>query len=141
MPPLAPAARRSWIIAVVLLAATGGAASVGHTQQVTGSIGASLTILEPTVVSPPHVTAFDVRDGIVRIETTLPTSARTSQLVMSRISSAVTPCTPEVQRPTLVTPSSAATRVRYRVCVLHDRRAAGAPPAVLRVEYLIVAGT
>jgi hypothetical protein len=38
-------------------------------------------------------------------------------------------------------PSSAATRLRYRVSVPRDRHADRAPPTALRVEYLIVAGT
>jgi hypothetical protein len=141
MSRLAPPAHRSSILALVLLAATAGAASVGHTQQVAGSIGVSLTILQPTVVAPPRVTGFEVRDGIARIETTLPAPARTSQLVMSRIASSASAYTPEAERPTLVMPSSGVIRMRHRVSLPRDRRADRAPPTALRVEYLIFAGT
>ena len=139
---LSPSGRRSSILAVLLLAVTGGVASVGRGQQVTSSIGASLTILEPAGLAPPRVTGFDVgRDGIAHIETMLSPLPRASQLVMARIWSSATPFTPELQPPTLVTPSSAATRVHYRVPVGRDRRTDRARPTELRVEYLIVAGT
>jgi len=142
MSRLSPSARRSRILAVVLLATTGGVASVGRTQQVTGSIGASLTILEPTAAAPPRIAGFDVgRDGIARIETILSPSPRVSRLVMARISSSGTPFTPELQPTTLVTPSSAATRVSYRVRVPRDRPTDRTRPTELRIEYLIVLGT
>jgi hypothetical protein len=142
MSRLSPSARRSRILAVVLLAATGGVASVGRTQQVPGSIGASLSILEPAAAAPPRVTGFDVgRDGIARIETILSPSPRASRLVMARISSSATRFTPELQPPTLVTPSSAATRASYRVRVPRDRPTDRTRPTELRVEYLIVPGT
>lgn len=141
MSRLSPSARRSRILAVVLLGTT-SVASVGRTQQVTGSIGASLTILEPAAAAPPRVTRFDIsRDGIARIETILSPSPRASQLVMARISSSGTPFTPELQPPTLVTPSGAATRVSYRVRVPRDRPTDRTRPTELRVEYLIVPGT
>ena len=130
---------RSWILAAALVSATGGVASVGRTQQVPGSIGASLTILEPIATPGLRVTGFDVgRDGIARIETTVSSSVRTSQLVMARIWSSTAGFTPEQQPPMLVAPSSGALRTRYRVSIARERRDHGRPTE-LRVEYLIVA--
>lgn len=76
---------------------------MGRTQQVGGSIGVSLTILEPVAETQPRVIAFDVdRAGIVHIESTLPTSARTSRLVMARVSSSTNGIAAEPQLPMLV---------------------------------------
>ena len=134
-----PSARRSWILAAVWVAATGGVASVGRTQQVSGSIGVSLTILEPVAAPGLRVTRFDVsRDEVARIETTVSSSVRTSQLVMTRIWSSSAGFTPEQQPPMLVAPSSDALRARYRVSIARERRDHGRPTE-LRVEYLIVA--
>ena len=135
-----PSACRSWTLAAALVAATGGAASVGRTQQVIGSIGVSLTIREPIAAPELRVTGFDVdRDGIARIETTLATSTRTSQLVMTRLSSPTTAFTPVPQPPMLVAPSRSAARARYLVNVGCEHRTDRARPTELRVEFLIVA--
>ena len=137
-----PSTYRFWILSAALVAATGGAASVGRTQQVCGSIGASLTILPAAAAPQPRVTELDVaRDGIARIETTLPSSAATSQLVMARVSSSATGFTPEPQPPALVPPASSGVRLHHVVKVKRDRRAPAPLPVELRVEYLIVAGT
>ena len=145
MSPRSLSAYRSWVLAAALVVATGGGAAVGRTQQVAGSIGVALTILEPVATPPLRVTGFDLgRDGLGRIETTLPASAQTSLLVMARVASSTTGYAPETQPPTLVAPSSGVTRVRYLVNVGRDRRAGRARegPTELRVEYLIVvAGT
>jgi hypothetical protein len=135
-----PSVSRALLLAAALIAATGGAASVGRSQQVAGSIGASLTILEPTPAPQPQVTRIDLgRDGVARIETMLPASARTSHLVIARVSSSTTGFTPEPQPPVLVAPSGGVTLMRYLVSVRRDRRADQAPLTELRVEYLIVA--
>jgi hypothetical protein len=115
---------------------------VGRTQQVSGSIGASLTIPPPAAAPLWRVTELDVaRDGIARIETTLPSPAATSQLVMARVSSSTAGFTPEPQPPTLVPPASSGVRLHHVVKVKRDRRAPAPLPVELRVEYLIVAGT
>jgi hypothetical protein len=135
-----PSACRSWILAAALVAATGGVASVGRSQQVFGSIGVSLTILEPIAAPGLRVTGFDVsRDGIAGIETTVSSSVRTSQLVMTRIWSSTAGFALEHQPPVLVAPSSGALRTRYRVSIARERRRDHARPTELRVEYLIVA--
>jgi hypothetical protein len=137
-----PSTHRSWILSAALVAATGGAASVGRTQQVSGSIGVSLTILPPIAGPQPRVTEFDIgRDSVTRIGATLPSSALTSQLVMVFVSSSSTEFTPEPQPSTLVPPSSSAVRMLHLVKVKRDRRTPAAQPMALRVEYLIVAGT
>ncbi len=135
-----PSLRRYWFLAAALLVATGGAASVGRTQQVTGSIGASITILEPVAAPSLRVTGLDVgRDGTARIETLLPPSSSTSQLVMASVSSSTPGFTPMPQPPVLVTPSSGETRMRYLVRIGRDRQADTTRPMALRVQYLIVA--
>jgi len=137
-----PSISRFLLLAAAVIAATGGAASVGRTQQVTGSIGVSLTILAPAAGPQLRVSGFDLgRDGILRLETTLPTSAATSQLVMTRISRSTTGFALEPQPPMLVSPSSTESRMRYLVNVGRATRTAGARPTEVRVEYLIVAGT
>ena len=137
-----PSAYRSWSLAAALVAATGGITSVGRTQQVSGSVGASITILPPITTPQPRVTELDIgRDGSTRIETTLPSSAPTSQLVMARISSSATGFTAEPQPATLVLPSSNGARLHHLVKVRREVRTPAAQPVQLRVEYLIVPGT
>ena len=140
MSNLSPSALRSWILAAAVVVATGGAASVGRTQQVSGSIGATLTILEPVAAPEFLVSRFDVgRDGVARFETTIPLAPRTPALVIARVSSSTTDFTPEAPAPVLIAPTGGATRLHYRVGVGRDRRADPARPTKLRVEYLIVA--
>jgi hypothetical protein len=139
MSNLSPPAFRSRILAAALVVATGGAASVGRTQQVTGSIGATLTIIEPVAAPRFLVSGFDVgRDGVARFETTIPLALRTPPLVIARVSSS-TDFTPEAPASVLIAPASGATRLRYLVRVGRDRRADHTRPTELRVEYLIVA--
>ena len=141
-----PPTRRVWIVAVAVLAATGSAASVARTQQVAGSIGASLTILEPIAASLPPVTAFSLGgDGVARIETTVPESSRPSPLVMMRVASSPTEPAPPPPLPMYFVPIHQSARAR---CLLNigrgekvgrDDRTAGVRPRTLRVDYLIVA--
>jgi hypothetical protein len=147
-----PSICRSIVLAVAIIAATGGSASMGHTQQLTGAIGVSLVILQPVTSQPVRVTGFTVgRGGVVRLETTVPTSARTSQVVMTRVASSSTGFAPEPQAPMLVAPSSADSRMHWNVRALvipsersesrDPHRAVSPPPLELRIEYLTVAGT
>ena len=102
----------------------------------------ALTILQPIAAPQLRVTEFDIgRDGVARIETTLSSAAPTSQLVMARVSSPTTECTPEPQPPTLVPSSSSGARLLHLVKVKRDPRTPAAQPVELRVEYLIVAGS
>ena len=140
MSSLSPSPLRSWILAAALVVATGGAASVGRTQQVSGSIGATLTILEPVTAPEFLVSGFDVgRDGVARFETTIPRAPRTPALLIARVSSSTTDFTPEAPARVLIAPTSGATRLHFRVGVGRDRRTDPGRPAKLRVEYLIVA--
>ena len=117
-------------------------------QRVGGSIGVSLTILEPVTTRGVEVTGFRVdKDGRATLETTAPTTGQTSQLVMARVSSSANGFQPVEQAPVLVAgdrrdaAASAASRMSYRVDV-GGAGAAGAPRDVqLRIEYLAVAGT
>ena len=137
-----PSTYPRWLLAAALVAATGGVASVGRTQQVSGSIGASLTILPPVAAPQPRVTELDIApDGVARIETTLPSSTSTSQLVTARISSSTIGFAPEPQPATLVPPSSSGARLHHFVKVKREPGTPGTLPVKLRVEYLIVAGT
>jgi hypothetical protein len=147
-----PSIRRTIVLAASIIVATGGSAAVGHTQQITGAIDVSLVILQPVASQPVRVTGFAVgSDGMAHLETTVPTSARTSQVVMTRVASSFTGFAPEPQPPTLVPPSSANSRLRchVRAFVIPSARSeskdlhptASAPPIQLRVEYLTVAGT
>jgi len=133
---------RCRILASALLAATSGVASVGQTQQLAGSIGVSLTIQQPVASQPMRVTGFRVdRSGVTRLETTIPTATRASQVVMVRVSSAAMDFAPDSQGPVLVPPADTAMRLHLLVNV---GRATpnGAPRRLgLRVEYLTVAGT
>ena len=144
---------RTIALAASIVVATSGSAAVGHTQQVTGAIGVSLVILQPVASQPVRVTRFSLgSDGVVRLETTVPTSARTSQIVMTRVASSSTGFAPELQAPTYVPASSADSRMRCHVRIAHvipsERSESrdphvpvSAPTLELRVEYLTVAGT
>ena len=132
---------RCWVLAGALVVATGGVASVGRTQQLTGSIGASITILQPIAGQPMRVTRFSVdRNGVARLETTIPTSARTSQLVMTRVSSSTTDVAREPLTSALV-PSDTASRMRFLVNVGRAPEDTDQRRLELRVQYLTVAGT
>jgi hypothetical protein len=110
-------------------------------QQVGGSLGVSLTILKPVTTQPVRVTGFSVdRDGVARLETTAPTTAHASQLVMTTVASSTRGFAPVEQTPALVAAADDATRLSYRLDV--GRASGSADRAVeLRVQYLTVAGT
>jgi|1185.fasta_scaffold397958_1 hypothetical protein len=136
-----PSICRCWVLAAALVVATGGVASVGRTQQLTGSIGASITILQPIAGQPVRVTGFSVdRKGVARLETTMPTSARTSQLVMTRVSSSTMDIAREPLASTLV-PSDTASRMRLLVNVGRAPEDADQRRLELRIQYLTIAGT
>jgi hypothetical protein len=151
MPDRSPSLRRLCSLAAAVIAATGGGASVGRTQQVAGSIGASLTILA-SIGAPPRITGFHVgRDGAVRIEATLPDSpgvrseeggsARAAPLVMVRVSRAGGPFTPDAQPYLSLAPSQGEQHLLHVMKLNRLPRAIDIRSTELRVEYLIVAGT
>jgi hypothetical protein len=117
-------------------------------QRVGGSIGVSLTILEPVTTRGVEVTGFRVdKDGRATLETTAPTTGQTSQLVMARVSSSANGFQPVEQAPVLVAgerrdaPARAASRMSYRVDVGGAGAAGAGRDVQLRIEYLAVAGT
>jgi len=133
---------RCRILAAALLAATSGLASVGQTQQLSGSIGVSLTIQQPVASQPMRVTGFSVdRSGVTRLETTIPTAARASQVVMVRVSSAARDVAPDSQQPVLVPPADTAMRLHLLLNVGRATPNGAQRRLGLRVEYLTVAGT
>jgi hypothetical protein len=118
-------------------------------QRLGGSIGVSLTVLEPVATQPVQVTALRVgRDGVATVETTAPTTGPTSQLLMARVSSSTRA---DGGVPSAVMLGAArgvsgdrlagAGRISHRVDV--GRTPTGAPTrdVQLRIEYLAVAGT
>lgn len=143
MPTHSPLALRSmmpWLAAALFAAAAPGAAKA---QSVGGSIGVSLTILEPVTTRAVEVTGFRLdRDGRATLETTAPTSSKTSQLVMARVSSSANGFQPVAQAPVLLPGDRAGVpHLSYRVDVGHAAAASDARDVQLRIEYLAVAGT
>ena len=130
------------VVLVVSLPATAAA------QRVAGSIGVSLTVLEPVASHAVQVTGLRLeRNGTAVVETTPPTSGKVSQVVMTRVSSSANGFAPANQVPALVggTPAEArdavgARRLSHRVDI--GRVAGDGPRDVqVRIEYLAVAGT
>ena len=120
-------------------------------QRVGGSIGVSLTILEPVTTRAVEVTGFRVdRDGMATVETTAPTSGQASQVVMTRVASSADGFVPVRLAPVLLRGAGSGAaessvgghRMHYLVNVGRVARDAGAQRDVeLRIEYLAVAGT
>jgi hypothetical protein len=120
-------------------------------QRVGGSIGVSLTVLEPVTTQSVEVTDFRVdRAGTATLETTAPTSGLASQVVMTRVASSANGFVPVRLAPVLLRgarsanaeSSSGTRRMRYLVDVGQVASEAGTPRDVeLRIEYLAVAGT
>ena len=141
MPDRSSSICRYGILAAAIVAATGGIASVGRSQQLSGSIGASLTILAPIAAPPLRVVRFDVgSDGVARLETTLPSAGRMSQVVMVRASDVSAGSMSELHPAPLVSSSSGVMRTQYRITIGRGGSDLS-PPTAVRVEYLIVAGT
>jgi hypothetical protein len=115
--------------------------ALAQAQQVGGALGVSLTILKPVTTQAVRVTGFSVdRDGVARLETTAPTTAHASQLVMATVASSTSGFAPVEQAPALVAGADDATRLSYRLNVGRATRDAGRA-VELRVQYLTVAGT
>jgi hypothetical protein len=124
----------------------GFAPSVASGQRVGGSIGASLTILQPVATQAVEVTALRLgRDGTAVFRTTAPTAGQASQIVMTSVSSSTNGFVPVRQVPVLLRgagdPDSAARQMSYRVDVGRVVSAEAPRDVQLRIEYLAVAGT
>jgi|SRR4051794_26846144 hypothetical protein len=151
MPDRSPPRRRLSILIAASIAVTGGAASLARAQQVTGSIGTSLTILAP-IAAQPRVTGFELgRDGVVRIEGTVPDLAGAqrggsaaggmSELVLARVSSSAVAFTADAQPPASLGASGGEQRLLHVVKLRRAARALDTQRVELRVEYVIFAGT
>jgi hypothetical protein len=149
---------RGAIATAVLLAASSGRAQ-GQSTRTGGSIGVSLTILQPVTTQAVRLLDFHVdRNGMATVETSAPISGSASRAVMSSIVSSASGSEVEVpmiareSRPALrgdasrsssaAIADSAPTRFTYLVSVGRPGRAAAdARPVQLRIRYLAVAGT
>ena len=136
-----------WLIASLLASLVLAAAPRSAVaQRVGGSMGVSLTVLQPLGTRAVEVTAFRIeRDGTASLRTTAPATAQVSQVVMARISSSANGFVPASQAPALLRNAGAAgpaeRDLSYRVEVGRGSTD-GAPRDVrLRIEFLTVAGT
>jgi hypothetical protein len=132
----------SLLAAVVIVVAP----DVASSQRAGGSIGVSLTVLQPVASHPVEITGFHVnRDGTATLRTTAPTTSRVSQLVMARVSSSASGFVAADQAPVVVRGLDSAERdareLSYRVDVGQPTTSGTARDVQLRIEYLTVAGT
>ena len=140
MPDRSTCAPCSLLFSTLCFALVGGAPEAGA-QQVAGSVGVSLTVLQPVVTPVVRVTRFAVDpDGVAHVETAR-ASADASQLVMMRISCPTTGYSSQVLTPGVVPAASPSSRLGYSLKIGRAPRSADTQPVVLRVEYLTVAGT
>jgi len=138
--PLLRVARAASLAVALLL----GSGSIAHAQSMRdgGSIGVSLTILPPVSTQPVRVIGFDVdRNGVATLQTTAPTSASVSQIVMASVvretAGAATATAESPLAPTMV----ASPDLRYVVDLGAPRATVARQPVQLRLQYLTVAGT
>jgi hypothetical protein len=114
-------------------------------QSANGSIGVSLTVLQPVATESVKLLGVDVdRAGMARIAMSAPVSGPASQLVMTSIASSTSRFVPIQQAPSLVRARGAAgrpARFDYLVDVGMRDRAARQHPVEVRIQYLAVAGT
>lgn len=135
----------------LVVALISGSPATSHAQRAGGSIGVSVTILEPVATRAVEVTGFRLeRDGRATLETTAPAAGRISQLVMARVWSSANGFQPAEEPPVLlggdrgaeVAALDAGTqRMSHRVDVGRAAPGAKAREVQLRFEYLVVAGT
>jgi hypothetical protein len=132
------------LAALALLAAA--TPSLAGAQRVGGSIGVSLTILQPVATQAVRVTGFSIdENGVARLETTAPTSGEVSQLVMASVASSTNGFARVRQAPVILrgvgASTGAARRMSYLVNVGRTSPVTSQRDVELRVEYLAVAGT
>jgi hypothetical protein len=140
--------RCTCLIAGTLLAtiSSGVLPRVASSQQMTGSLGVSLTVLAP--VGPPQVRIMSLGidpDGMATLHATVPTRSGASRLVITRASSSADGFVSVRLLPLDVRRTSAAplaTReVAYRIEVGPSSNGDARRDVQLRLEYLMVAGT
>ena len=161
-PLAARSALRCALLAATLLAATPQWAR-SQNLQAGGSIGVSLTILQPVATRPVQLLAFSVdRSGIARIETSVPVTGPASQVVMTSVSSSTSDFVPVAQAPVLISGrqaersgdaaatgqrvaadrASSPARLAYVVDIGRQERGVVGQRAIqLRIQHLTVAGT
>lgn len=115
-------------------------------QNVTGSIGVSLTVLQPVATESVELLGVEVdRAGMATIAMTAPVSGPASQLVMTSVASSTTSFVAVQQAPSIIRARGAAggpARLHYLVEVgPGDRAASEQRPVEVRIKYLAVAGT
>jgi hypothetical protein len=123
-----------------------------HAQNVNGALAVSATILRPAPSTEARLTAFTVgRDGVARLETTVPIATSASQIVMWSVSSSTNGFVPVAQPPMRIQAARrgepglpTTTRLRFGI----DLGGTSNAPAdssmrdvTVRVHYLIVPGT
>jgi hypothetical protein len=118
----------------------------GAAQHVGGSLGVSLTVLQPVGSRAMEVTGFHVgRDGTASLRTTAPTTAKVSQLVMTRVFSSANGFVAANQGPALLPPdhppNAAEYELSYQVDVGRSNGDAAPRDVQVRIEVLTVAGT
>jgi hypothetical protein len=139
MPTTARRASRIALTAAGLLVALGSAASG---QRVGGSIGVSLTVLQPVSTQAVRIVGFGVdRSGLATVETSAPSTASVSQIVMASVSDGS-----GVSSPAVPARRAPATNGSPSVGYVVDLGAVARPeaarqPVQLRLQYLTVAGT
>jgi hypothetical protein len=132
------------LVAVALLAAA--TPRLARAQRVGGSIGVSLTILQPVATQTVRVTGFSIdENGVARLETTAPTSGEASQLVMASVASSTNGFARVQQTPVVLRgvggSADEARRMSYLVNVGRPSPVTPQRDVELRIEYLAVAGT
>jgi hypothetical protein len=146
----------SWRSLAVIVAALVVAPSILRTQQVSGALGVTLTVLPPVGTRTVELLAFDVeRDGVARLETTAPAAGAVSLIVMATVASSADGFVPVAQAPVLVEAShrrpspgpapasrrSRAPRMTYRVNLGPRPAGSDTRDASVRISYLVVPGT
>jgi hypothetical protein len=149
-------------IVIAMLAGARPEVASGQSMRTGGSMGVSLTILQPIATQPVQLLGFSVdRAGMATIETSAPVSGPASQVVMTSVSSSTSSFVPVLQAPTLVggrqraasgdaterdasgtSSASAPARFSYLIDLgKRDKASVGPRPVQLRIQYLAVAGT
>ena len=129
----------------VALMATGllvGLGANAHGQRAGGSIGVSLTVLQPVTTQPVRLVSFDIgRNGVATLQTTTPATSPVSQIVMASVVRESATSTAAERDGAVNAPMVASSALRYTVDLGASRAEATREPVHLRLRYLTVAGT
>jgi hypothetical protein len=141
MPARSTPTTRTTLLATALLLGLGSAAH-GQSLRAGGSIGVSMTILQPVATQSVRVVGFDVdRNGLATVETTAPMTGPVSHIVMASVSGGANGASVAMPARAGV-PVAASPRPSYVVDLGRvARQSATGQPIQLRVQYLTVAGT